>query len=218
MAKIPEPLQSDLSGLSTNDFIVELNYIATVQEQHRAFQGGVPEYVTLAPKLRQLGEDLGKARDAAAGRDVHKIAEKNALRKAAQRAVTLNARHIEALSLFRNDPSLLDNTGHKFKQRATTSKAVNLLEIEPGLVLRNEGPSGFVLVMVKRAKNKAAVELELNKQNPAAEGSWGSLGIHSGARVELKGQEPVTRIYVRARYCEAGQTGPWCAPVGIIVT
>ena len=212
-----DPLISDLSGLPINDFIVELKNKANKQESHEAFKGGLTEYLSPATKLRQMADELEIARDAAAGHDINKVAELNRLRLIAQQALTFNARHIAALALYRNDPGLLLNGGYDPNVKHYNKSNINLLDLVPEAFLKHTGISGYLIAVIKRAKNGATVEVQTTTKNPADESSWDSIGIYTKARIDLKGNEPASTIYIRSRYHEGGNTGRWSTPVGIIV-
>ena len=217
MPTIPELLESNFSELSINDFIVKMLYLADKAEHHLAFQGDTPEYVSKAPQIRVMADALGKARDAASGGDKDNSAEKKRQWAAAKLALSMNASHVTMLSLAKNDASLLANSGYEAKQKAV-NKAVNLLDLAPEVFAKHAGATGALIVLVKRAKANASIELQSTEQDPALEASWsGTLGIHTKSRIEMKGLEPARRIHLRARYHEEGNAGPWSAPITIIV-
>lgn len=216
MSSFPELLETNFTG-SINDFIAKMQYIADKIEFHEAFKMEVPEYVTKSPKLRQMAEELGKARDAAAGGDRDRTAEKKALLAAGQLALAMNAHHIGMLSLARNDQGMLANCGYELKQRGSSKQLPNLLDLFPEVFVKHGSASGVVVVMVKRIKSTANIELRMTDQDPTVEASWGSKGMHTKSRIELKGLEPAKRVHFRARYHEDGNAGPWSSAVSIIV-
>jgi len=219
MSTIPELLDANFTGLSINDFIVRMHFVADKLEQHPAFQeDNLPEYLAKPPKLRQIAEALGQARDAAAGGDRGKIADKKALRDVGQLALSMNGQHVTMLSLHRNDPSLLHNAGYDQKQHKTNVRyAASLLDLTPGLEVKHGPVSGSITVIAKRLKQTATIELQSTDQDPATETSWSSQGIHSKSRIELKALKPANRYHFRARYHADGRTGPWSSTVSIIV-
>ena len=217
MLLIPELLESNFTGLSINDFIVTISHLADKAETHIAFQGITPEYVTLAPKLREIADGLGQVRDAASGGDRGKMAEKKQKLAFAQMAVTMNAQHIVMLSICRNDPGILIDAGYDPKQKSTGKVLTNLLEHVPDVFVKHAAISGSVIVLVKRAKAHASIELQMTDQDPNIEASWGSLGMFSKSRIELKGLVPASKMYFRARYHEEGGTGNWSSCAGLII-
>jgi hypothetical protein len=219
MGIIQEPLETNLSFHTINDLIVAIYHMADKAETHPAFQGDVPEYVSRAPKLRQIAAGLEQARDAAAGHDQYMMAEKKRLVAAALLAVSMNGQHIVMFSMCRNDPSLLLNAGYESKKTIVKAPAVNLLDLVPELFVKHTlNVTGGISVIMKRAKQNAATELMITDQDPNIEASWvNSLGIFHKSRIELKGQKPASTIYLKGRYHEDGATGRWSQVVSIIV-
>jgi hypothetical protein len=214
---IPDLLETTYTD-AVNDFIVEVHHKADKAENHVAFQGEVPEYVSRAARLRQMADELGPARDAAAGGDKIKTKELENMIKAGKLALTMNAKHIIMLSLHRNDPNILIDCGYEPKGKTSKSKVtVNLLDYMPEVDMRHGGVSGEVHILVKRLKPGANVELQTATQDPNVESSWSGGGMFAKYRIEQKGLEPATRFYARARYHENGNAGRWCKPVEIIV-
>ena len=217
---IPDPLETNLSYLAINDLIVEIYHMADKAETHPAFQANVPEYVSQAPKLRQIAAGLEQARDAAAGRDQNRMAEKKSLVAAALLSISMNGQHVVMFSLHRNDPSLLLDAGFNPKQKASTkAPTLSLLLLVPDLFVKHTpNVSGGITIMIKRAKQNANTELMITDQDPNIESSWStSLGMFLKSRIEIKGQEPARRIHIRGRYHEDGATGHWSSVVSIIV-
>lgn len=220
MPIIPEPLEtSNLSGLSINDLIVAIDHMAEKAETHVAFQGEVPEYVSKSPRLREISSGLGHARDAAAGHDLNATAEKKSKIASGLLALFMNAQHITMLSLTRNDPGILHNAGFELKQKGgSKTTTLNLLDLEPDVFPKHvPRVSGSVILLVKRAKQNAAIELQMTDQEPNLEASWGNVGMFTKSRIELKGLEPAKKIYFRARYHEDGGMGRWSSVVSLII-
>lgn len=219
MGTIQELLDTNFDHLSVNDLIVTIEHAADKAESHVAFQGDLPEYVKRAPELRQLCADLAKARDAAAGHDLFKEAEKKALMAAGKMALAMNAHHITLLSLHRNDPSILLNAGYNQKQKGVPKTKINLLDLVPEVTLKHGGASGVISVFVKRPRTSASIEVQITDQDPNQEQSWKRLGegTYNKSRIEIKGLQPASRVFVRVRYHEDGGTGRWSTPVNLIV-
>jgi hypothetical protein len=217
VSTVPELLETNFTGLSINDFIVKLHHIADRLETHPAFKDEQPEYVTKSPRLRQMADELGKACDAAAGGDRDRSAEKKALLAAGQLGLSMNANHIVMLSLARNDPGILANCGYELKQRSGSKQVSNLLDLSPEVFAKHGSVSGVVIVLAKRKKSTASVELQMTDQDPTVETSWSSQGMYTKSRIELKGLEPTKRLHLRARYHEDGSAGRWSSPASIIV-
>jgi|GEM_PF-2127272 len=217
MSIFPEPLESNFTGLSINDFIVKMYHMADKSENHAAFKDELPEYVTKPSRLRELADELGKARDAAAGHDRDRAAEKKALLAAAQLALSMNANHIVMLSLARNDPGILANCGYEPKQRSSGKLVANLLDLTPEVFVKHGGVSGVIIVLAKRIRKTASIELQMTDQDPTVETSWNGKGIYIKSRIEFKDLEPAKRLHLRARYHEEGRQGRWSSPASIIV-
>lgn len=217
MSTVPELLEANFSGIPINDFIVKMQRIADRLETHVAFKNDLPEYVTNSQRLRQMADELGKARDAAARGDRDRSAEKKALLAAGQLALSINANHIVMLSLSRNDPGLLANCGYEPKQKSGGKTVESLLELTPEVFVKHGSISGAVVVLAKRIKYNASIELQMTDQDPTVEASWNSNGMYTKSRIELKGLEPAKKLHLRARYHEDGGVGRWSSPTSIIV-
>jgi len=214
-----DPYDRTYQNSSVNDLIVFTNHAAEKGETHVAFQGTVADYVTLPPKLREHANALSLARDAAAGHDENRIAEQKALVGTVVQALDRNSYHIILLADLRKDASVLLNAGYDMKPPKISKGKLHLLDLIPGLTVKHlDGVEGALLVILKRAKNDASVELMMT-ETPDDETSWRrvSEGIYNRSRFELRGFQPTKRLYFRARYHEGGAVGAWCPPVSIIV-
>lgn len=224
MTVIPELLDLNFNHHSINDFIVVVNTIADKTEAHSALKE-YPEYFSGPAKLREKAALLGQLRDLSANGDREKKAEKMAVWEETKLAVIMNGQHITMLSLHRNDPSILLNTGFDLKQKhsgkSSSASSTDLLAETPGLALKYvqsaSGPvPGAFTAVITKAKNKASTELQMS-DNPSDETSWKSQGIYAKARIDYKGQQSEKRLYFRARYHQEGGVSPWSQVVSIFV-
>lgn len=222
MSSIPDMLDANTNHLGINDFIAFMLILADKSESHPVLKDVSVEYYTGHEKLREMAGNLGRLRDAAANGDKEMKAEKLAAWEKCKLAISMNAQHITMLSLHRNDPGILYNTGYPLKQKSPSVKpAVNLLEEIPQLSVKHaqspSGPvSGAIIIILSRPRTTAPFELQ-RTENPADESSWRGLGIHTKSRIEYKGLESATRVYFRARYALDGSTGKWSPVASIIV-
>ena len=219
MKKITDYLKSDQSENDINAFIVKVEHCADKAENHVAFGGDTPEYVSKAPKLRQLVVSVASARDEAAGGDKNKVEALKALVAHTQLCLDMNACHITMISLARNDLNILNNAGYQIKQKpGKTKSTVDVLDLTPEVTLKRTTVSGGVIVQIKRTKQRnVSAEIQMTDQDPNVEASWYSKGIYNKSRVEFKGFEPGKKIYFRVRFHADGGVGKWCPVVGIIV-
>jgi hypothetical protein len=210
-----DPFVRNYHQSPVNDLIVFTYQAADKAQAHRAFQGPLPDYVTLPP----IADSLGVARDAASGHDENKMAEQRALMEVAVRALDHNSYHIALFSNHHKDPSLLQHSGYEVKPPKVTKARVNLVDLVPVLTVKHlESVSGGLIIIMKLAKYNANTELQWT-ETPDNEASWGRVGEgnYDRSRIELRGYEPARRIYFRVRYHERGAVGAWSAPVSIIV-
>jgi hypothetical protein len=215
----PDPYVRSYQTSQVNDLIVFGHHAADKAENHVAFQVTMADYVTPPAKLREIASALSAARDAAAGHDDNRVAEQNALMDKMVRALDHNSYHIILLADFLKDESILHGAGYELKPPKTNKAKFNLLNLIPGVKVKHlEGVEGAILVILNRAKSNAIVELRMT-ETPDDEASWkmASEGIVNRARFEMRGLVPTRRIYLKARYHEAGAVGAWCQPVSIIV-
>ncbi|MBJ6723698.1 hypothetical protein [Geomesophilobacter sediminis] len=218
MATFPDPYDtSGIDDLSVNDLIATIHHAAEKAETHPAFQGELPEYVTKASGLREIADGLEVARIAALGRDRDRLIEQKTLMAVGKQALIKNAGHIVLLSLHRNDPSLLLNASYQLKQKGPPKAVKSLLDLVPETSAKR-GATGCALVIVKRAKQHASIEVQMTTGDPLVESNWNSLGIFNRSKIEKKGLTPATRVYFRARYHEDGLAGRWSPVVELIIT
>ena len=218
MPYLPDPFGHDYADQGVNDLIVTIKHAAEKQKNHAAFQGELSEYVSRTDRLMELAHSLEIARDAAIGHDPVKVAEQDALMALGVKALRFNANHVAMVSLHRNDPSILQEAGYEFKQHQAGKTKVNLLDLVPDLSVKHGPVPGSLIVVVKRAKYTASLELQMT-ENPNDDQSWRATGegTYNRSRIELRGLEPARRIYFRARYHEDGAAGRWTSPIAIIV-
>jgi hypothetical protein len=208
-----DPFDRSYDNQPVNDLIFTLNHAAEKAEGHIAFQGPVAEYVSLPPRLRELAAKLGAARDAGQAADV-----KDLVAQAVQ-ALNFNANHIFMFSTHRNDPTITHNAGYAFKQKGGGKGKVNLLDLVPEIHLKHmKDVTGGMLIVAKVAKTGASLELQMTT-TPEIEDSWRGIGdgTFTKTRIERRGLEPATKIYVRGRYHADGSVGRWSQPVSQIV-
>ena len=214
-----DPFSRSYHDYSVNDLIVFTNHAADKAETHVAFQGAVSDYVTMPPQLREMANELGVARDAAAGHDDNRVAEQNALMETTIRALDHNSYHIALLAVHRKDPDILLNSAFETKPPKTSKGKINLLDLVPGLSAKHlKGVEGAIYLAFKREKPNAVFELQMT-ETPDDEASWRRVdeGTYNRSRVELRGLQPTRRLYFRVRYHEGGAVGAWSQPVSIIV-
>jgi hypothetical protein len=135
------------------------------------------------------------------------------------KALDFNADHVYRVSLYRNDPSILHNAGYDFKPEGVVKPKVNLLDWVPELSLKHmEGVSGAYIIVAKRPKSTAVIELQ-STETPDVEDSWQGIGAGTfdKSRTIVRGMEPTKRMYVRGRYHLDGRVGHWSPPVCIII-
>jgi hypothetical protein len=218
--KIQDPFDRGYHDSPVNDLIVLARHLADRGESHVAFQGTLPEWVTPPPKLREMADALGVARDAAFGHDDVRLAEQKTLMEALIKAVDQNSYQIIMLSNHRNDPAILLNGGYELKPVKLGRKAkLNLLDMIPELRMEHlVGVTGGVLAVLKRATKNAICELQMT-ETPDDESSWRKFGegIFNSSRCELRGNKPTAKLYFRTRYHDGGLAGAWSQPVSIII-
>jgi hypothetical protein len=213
MPNTQDPFDHSYEKQPVNDLVFTINHAADKAEGHIAFQGPVSDYVSLPPRLREIATKLAAARDAG------NAAEVKDLVAMAVQALNFNANHIVMLSTYRNDPSITHNAGYDFKPKSVGKGKVNLLDLVPEIGVKHlPGVSGGIVIVAKLAKNGASLELQMTK-TPEVEDSWRGIGegTYNRSRIEHRGLEPATKIYVRGRYHADGGVGHWSQPISQIV-
>ena len=202
---------------SVNGTIKVLNSAASKGDNHIAFK---PEYraVYVSPpdSLRSISSGL----DAAAVQG--NTEEVNTLWAKGIQALDFNAQHINMLSVYLNDPSILD-AGYPMMQAGVGKTKVSLLDLVPKLDAKylyanKDIVTETVVLLIGRERSNAVVELVVS-ENPNDETSWRRVGegTYNQSRVELRGLESAKRLYFRVRYHEKGAVGHWSPIVSILI-
>ena len=221
MSIIPELYAMNFQDLTINDFIAFLLIHADKVDAHPDLKEGRPEYFSEGDKLRGMVADLQQWRDLAATGNREAKAKKQEVWEKAKLAVAMNVQHLTMLSLHRNDPAILRESGVELKQKQQISKhSIDLLREVPAITLKylmkQSGPvSGSIIIILNRPKN-APCELQMS-YDPSNESSWSGLGIHQNSRIEHNGLQPTSRVSFRARLHVAGKTGAWSQVATIII-
>jgi len=208
---------SFLSGLSVADLILTVSNIADHLESHPAFQNA-PEHVPGPPKLRQQVDDLTKVAHAIANGETHRKQELKDLQVGVERSVKFAAQHVVMVSIYKNDPTFLQNTGLEPKQRNYTRHFDQNVPAQPiGLDVKHSGTSGTVIVTVKSASDVVTRELQVALGEPSLETSWRTVGFYGKCKIVVSGLEPATRCHFRIRGVNDAGAGPWSATVALII-
>ncbi|HBG06686.1 MAG: hypothetical protein A2075_10250 [Geobacteraceae bacterium GWC2_58_44] len=214
---VPDYLLLNFSDLSTAEFIFKLINVADKLEVHPVFTA-YPEHVAGPDRLRQIAEQMKKLEDAAANRDLVKVAEKKAFRAESEQTAAITGLHLTMVAVYKKDLSLLNTTGFDVKQHRTYSKSQTSEPPPPSKLTVKNGPvSGSVIVTVNRAERAATVELQIADRDPSDESGWSTVDTFFKCHMEVRNLESVKRYYFRARYKTTGGTGKWSLPVSFVV-
>ena len=204
--------------MSYTELIPWLFDTATLQEAHKFHRENWPDWVPGAKRLREHAQSLTITGKAAENKD-------RALAKQLEQeladtllSVRLNANYLVMRSLHEKDESLLHNVGYVLRDKKKRSYALVSLSTIPLVIrLKNGDEIASVIVRYDRDPAAALYQLQICKGEPAGEDSWGDEGAHKGCRVIVRNLDRASWYYFRVRSYGDNESGPWSAPVGIIV-
>ena len=210
---------TSFNGLSPAEIIVRLSIIADLLSKHPAFRDGCPEFVYNPDKIRALGGRFHDALNAAANKDLLRIAEKNEIRAEIDQAMIFVGQYLVMFAAFKKDPSLLQNTGLTLRKRGGKKTVKKIVSDKPeGLRVRHHSVSGGVIVSANAMPLVASFELSMTTKDPNDESTWGSVGSYFHcSKIEVLGLQPGTTVFFRLRFITATGPGPWSTVVSIIV-
>ena len=211
-------LDVNFRRLSHVDFIFKVGNIADLCEVHEGL-GPWPEEVPNPGEIRTDNLDFAASVQAAANGDRQRIAERDEKRANLEDAVTMVAQHIIMKSKRKKDPSLLLNNGFDQKKKVTRSAAgsKDVTAAPAGLTAKHGPASGTVIVKTRKLAGAGSYEIQISLE-PGNEASWQTTGhsIHC-SHMEIKGQVPGSKCYIRVRGLGANGPGPWSEPISLII-
>jgi hypothetical protein len=173
-----------------------------------------------APKYEDLVAAHGAfqlAVQAALGRDVNKIAEREAARSRLIECLMDLAPYLELVA--KGDENILMSTGYDVTQTRTYSAASRdpLGKPENFSVKRGE-LEGVLIAHATKLQGASSYELQIAEVDPTVEANWRQYAIFASAsRMEIKGLTPGHKFSVRVRGIGVNGPGSWSETVTLMV-
>ena len=206
-----------LKDLSDGDLALQLETMADIFEDHRAYRGlNLPPCIPGPTHLREHSVDVKHAA-AAAKLDQSKEAERLLAREKGVQAITFASQYVVMFSAHEQDPTLLENIGLETRHRSYSKESLKIPEKPSKFIVKHTGVSGSITASVNRWEGKGSVELQICEGDPADETSWRTLDIFHSCRMRANGLEPAKRVYFRARLQNDRGKGPWSEVVELII-
>lgn len=210
-------LEANFSYLSSAGFILKVGTIADLLAVHPAFQV-FPEHVPDPARLRQQMEAFKDAVNASANGDRQKVAERKILRAALEQSTTIIAQHLIMVAIYRNDLTLLQNTGYELKHRNHGKNSdSNVLAAPSQFRVKRGADSGVVIAYANRGPGVASFELQVTEGEPLLDSTWKTLALYATCRMLVKDLEPGKKYTFRVRSLGAAGQSPWSSTVTLIV-
>jgi hypothetical protein len=154
---------------------------------------------------------------AALGRDVNKIAERDRARENLVEYLSDLAPYLELVA--KGDENILMSTGYDVTQTRTYGAASHdpLGAVENFSVKRAE-LEGMLVAHATKLQGASSYELQIAEGDPTVEANWRQYAIFASAsRMEIKGLTPGRKVSVRVRGIDINGPGAWSAPVTLMV-
>ena len=210
-------LETSLTGLSASDAILKVKNVAAHLGVHAAFEDA-PEHVPGPVKLLQFTDEMTTLVHAIADGASHRKQELKDLQANMERAVTLAAQHVIMVSIYRDDPTLLQNTGLELKQRNYTRHSDLKIPGQPAKFNAKHGRvSKTVMITVQSDSDVVSRELQVCDGDPSLESSWRLVGFYGKCKIEVTGLVPASTCHFRIRGINDAGAGPWSATVTLII-
>jgi len=210
---------SRLRDLSDGDLALQLEIMADILEDHRAYKGqDLPPCIPGPPNFREHSVELKHASAAAQLDENAEPGRIAAVRENSIQDLTFSIQYVVMFSTHEKDPTLLDKLGLETRHRSFTKETLRVPDKPTKFsVKHNTGSSGSVNASTNSWEGKGSVELQICEGDPADEASWRTLNIFHSCRMRVDGLEPARRCYFRARLRNDAGNGPWSDVVGLII-
>jgi hypothetical protein len=191
---------------------------AALQEKHPFHGTTMPDWIPAWGRFRQHSEALINFAKAAENKDTAKVKARDEELAAALQSININACYIVMRARHENNDELLHDMGYEFKEKTRRSHASISLSQLPMILKVKRGPDpGSIIVIFQMDPAAALYQLQICKGEPAGEDSFKDGGSFKGLRNVIPNLVGASWYYFRGRSHGDNETGPWSAPVGIIV-
>ncbi|MCM0080144.1 fibronectin type III domain-containing protein [Geomonas sp. Red32] len=209
---------SQFVTMSHRAIIGWLSTAASKQDKHVFFGADKPDWAPGPVRFREHMSNLERKEECARFKDTQALKELDLERAATLESIHMNAAYIVIMARHKNDDSLLDNTGHDFKdhtKKAYTHTSVSRLPLK--VTAKRGDEPGSLVITVERDPGAGVYEVQLCKGVPAGDESYSTYGNYKSVRIFIPGLERAGWYYIRVRSHGNNETSPWSAPVDIIV-
>lgn len=209
-------LEEDLKSCNNPELVLTVDNIADLLEIHPTYQVAHPDH---APSPELLREKANGLRSLVNAGDQAKGSETNAAREELLLFAGLPAAYLNTVSVLRNDPSILQNTGYAIKgKRSRTASNTTPPPPPTGLQVTQSEVSGTLCLSGHKPRANLSCEIQICKGEPLGESSWLPFAMRTGCRkIEVSGLEPGQKYFFRMRSHGPGGHGPWSAIVSRMV-
>ena len=203
--------------MSIDKLVYWLRDSATLQEAHPFHKVDWSTWAPGALKFRQHADELLDAAKAVETKEPGTVKKRDQAHEEALWSIDLNASYIAVRARAAKDDSVLSNCGYVLKEKNKRSYTHASLRSQPSVVkLKNSG-IGEVTVIFPKDPAAGAYQMQICKGHPTGDESWGEQGMYKNCRPVVTGLDRANWYYFRVRSIGDNETGPWSAPVGIIV-
>lgn len=191
---------------------------AALQEKNPFHGTTMPDWVPAWARFRQHADALINFSKAAENKDIARAKERDDEQAAALLSININACYIVMRAKHENNDGLLHDMGYEFKEKAKKVHVSNAISQLPMILrLKRGSDPGSVVVIFQMDPAAGLYQLQMCKGEPAGEGSFEDAGNFKTIRNIINNLERASWYYFRGRGHGNNESGPWSAPVGIIV-
>jgi hypothetical protein len=206
------------SKMSIPELSTWLRGTAALQEKHPFHGTTMPDWIPGWGRFRQHSESLINFAKAAENKDTAKVKARDEELAAALVSINTNACYVVMRAKHENNDELLHDMGYEFKEKTKKAHVSSSLSQTPMVIRVKRGTDpGSVIVIFQGDPAAALYQLQICKGEPAGEDSFEDGGSYKGLRNVIQHLERASWYYFRGRTHGDNESGPWSAPVGIIV-
>ena len=194
---------------------------AALQEKNPFHGTTMPDWVPAWGRFRQHADSLNILGKAAENKDTAKMKARDDEQAATLLSININACYVIMRAKHENNDELLKDMGYEIKEKTKKAHAIHggmSLSQLPMILKVKRGPDpGSVVVTFQADPAAGLYQLQWCKGVPAGEESFGNEASYKNLRNILRGLESASWVYFRGRSHGNNESGPWSAPVGIVV-
>lgn len=211
----------NFSKMSVPELTTWLLGTAALQEKNTFHGTTMPDWVPAWDRFRQHADSLNILGKEAENKDIVKMKARDDEQAAALLSININACYVIMRARHENDDSLLQGMGYEVKEKTKKAHASHgsgsLLQVPMILKVKRGPEPGSVVVFFQKDPAAGLYQLQICKGEPAGEESFADPIFFKSLRNVIVNLERASWYYFRGRTHGNNESGPWSAPVGIIV-